>query len=670
MAPLPQQAAQAAQKASQHASHAAARTQTTAENTATKLQKWVQENRNLVIALATGTLVAGGYFLYSRSSALSKKKSQSGSSANDDSNDDDEKASRSASPGGTSAAAKKKKKKNAKKKAASGGNTAAAESSASGATRSDGLPSDPSGPLLDEATDEQLAAMPESEILRLPQERRKALAQHLKSLGNKAYSNRQFDKAIEHYTKAIAAHPMAVFYSNRAACYSNLSKPELVIPDCDEALRMDKTYVKALNRRAVAREQLGSPAEGTADGLGEEKAELLFQSLADFTAVAILGQFKDATATESVERVLRKLATGKAQDILRTREPKLPSPTFVTAYLEAFRHKEVPSLPENASQGDKTLVLAYEALGAKNYPHALSLFNEAIEQGLSNEDLEANAYNMRGTFRFVIGNAKEALSDLERSTSLRPDYVQSWVKKASVHMELSDKEAAFEDFDKAIEANPEDPDIYYHRGQVNFILGEFDAAIKDYEKSTSLDSTFIFSQVQYAVAQYKNGNVGHSTASFRKLLRTFEGSSEAYNYYGELLLDQQKFEEAMDKFDRAIEIEAAKEGSTNVLPMINKALALFQWKQDMAAAEDLCRQALEKDEDCDVAVATLAQLSLQQGKIQDAIKYFERSAKIARTEPELINAITYENASRAQLKFIQDFPEQGAALGQMAGAMM
>ncbi|PWZ01707.1 putative mitochondrial precursor protein import receptor tom70 [Testicularia cyperi] len=654
MAPLPN-----AQQASQQAAQAADRAQVAANNTANKLSKWVEENRNLVIAIATGTLALGGYYLYSRSSAKAKSKGPAADS------DDEEKAGSSTGAGAGAAAAKKKKKRSSKKKTAGSSNNASTDAPAQ---RSDGLPSDPSGPLLDEASDEQLAALPEADILKLPEEKRKSLSQHLKNLGNKAYSNRQFELAISHYTKAIAAHPMAVFYSNRAACYANLSQPEKVVADCNEALKMDKVYVKALNRRAVAKEQLGSPSEGS-EGVGEEKAKQLFDALADFTAVAILGQFKDQNATESVERVLRKLATGKAQDILKNREPKLPSPTFVTAYLEAFRTKPNPTLPEKPTQGDQTLLKAYEALGAKSYPHAFSLFNEAIEQGLSNEDLEANAYNMRGTFKFVIGNAKEALSDLERSTSLRPNYVQSWVKKASVHMELSDKEAAFKDFDKAIEANADDPDIYYHRGQVNFILGEFDAAIKDYEKSTSLDDTFIFSQVQYAVAHYKNGNTGHSTASFRKLLRNFDGSSEAYNYYGELLLDQQKFEEAMEKFDRAIEIEANKTGSTNVLPMINKALALFQWKQDIVAAEDLCRKALDKDEDCDVAVATLAQLSLQQGKIQDAIEYFERSAKIARTEPELINALTYENASRAQLKFIQEFPEQGAALGQMAGMM-
>lgn len=60
----------------------------------------------------------------------------------------------------------------------------------------------------------------------------------------------------------------------------------------------------------------------------------------------------------------------------------------------------------------------------------------------------------------------------------------------------------------------------------------------------------------------------------------------------------------------------------------------------MQQAEDLCKEALEIDPDCDVAIATLAQLSLQQGKISEAIDWFEKSAKLARTEVELTTAIT------------------------------
>jgi import receptor subunit TOM70 len=110
-------------------------------------------------------------------------------------------------------------------------------------------------------------------------QKRKSLAQALKTAGNKAYQSRQFEAAIGYYTKAIAAHPLAVFYSNRAACYSNLNRPEDVIPDCNQALAMDQTYVKALNRRAVAREQIGGDGEGEGT-VGDEKRDLLFQSLA------------------------------------------------------------------------------------------------------------------------------------------------------------------------------------------------------------------------------------------------------------------------------------------------------------------------------------------------------------------------------------------------------
>ena len=52
--------------------------------------------------------------------------------------------------------------------------------------------------------------------------------------------------------------PEPVFYSNRAACYVSMEPPrhEKVVADCDDALKLDARYVKALNRRATALEAL------------------------------------------------------------------------------------------------------------------------------------------------------------------------------------------------------------------------------------------------------------------------------------------------------------------------------------------------------------------------------------------------------------------------------
>lgn len=83
----------------------------------------------------------------------------------------------------------------------------------------------------------------------------------------------------------------------------------------------------------------------------------------------------------------------------------------------------------------------------------------------------------------------------------------------------------------------------------------------------------------------------------------------------------------------------------NVLPLVNKGLALFQWKGDIQAAEQCVSEAVTIDSDSEAAVATLAQLKLQQNRIDEAVKLFEKQVELARSEPELVSALTYKYVS-------------------------
>lgn len=76
----------------------------------------------------------------------------------------------------------------------------------------------------------------------------------------------------------------------------------------------------------------------------------------------------------------------------------------------------------------------------------------------------------------------------------------------------------------------------------------------EYKQSSLLDPSFIFSHIQLAVALYKSGETEKAMHQFRKLIRENEKSPEVYNYYGELLLDQGKFDEAVKNFDKSIEL--------------------------------------------------------------------------------------------------------------------
>ncbi|KAF9512040.1 hypothetical protein BS47DRAFT_1486522 [Hydnum rufescens UP504] len=525
-------------------------------------------------------------------------------------------------------------------------------------------------------TEDESPRLTKTEIEALPETERFETANKFKIKGNAAYQARKFTQAVDLYTQAIeiSPHAEAVYFSNRAACYVNFSPPqyELVVRDCDEALKRDPAYLKALNRRANALEALNR----------------LHEALRDFTTATILDKFQNDAAGASLERVLKKIAQAEARQTISTREPQLPSFTFIYAYLAAFRPRPLPVLPAEPSQGDRTLLLAYEALEAQDYAHSCSLANEAIEQGISWDLGKAEGFNLRGTFKFLTGNSLGARDDLEAALAIIPGFIQVWVKVASVHMELGNTEATFAAFASALSHNPDDPDIYYHRGQVNFILQQFKEAEADYVKSTALDSTFVFSHIQLAVAQYKTEQTAASMATFRRTMKAFPQRSEPQNYYGELLLDQRRFSDAVEKFDRAIELERQKcvayfvvltrltidaphqEAYERTSLSSNKALTIYQWQQDLPAAERLLREALKIDPDCDSAIATLAQLTLQQGRLDDAVELFSKHASIARTEPELEQALTFKYATAAQRQFLKEFPHMASQMSQLAHSMM
>ncbi|KAI8596449.1 mitochondrial precursor protein import receptor tom70 [Dissophora ornata] len=571
------------------------------------VQKFVQDKDwKFYAAVASVSLLAGAGIYY-----LTRPSSTSGA--------DEPKSTKS----------KSKKKKN-KKKAASNKESTSEDKADSPAAPEKGKEAE---------SNEDVETMSAATIAGLTQQKRLEHANTLKTRGNSMYSAKKWEEAIRLYSQAIAFNPDPVFYSNRAACYSVIGKFENVIEDTTLALKMNPTYVKALGRRAHAYESTGKHQE----------------AMHDYTALCILDGFKNETFAQSMERNLKKVADVKAKEILKTREERLPSRTFMSAYLDSFRKTDVPETkPENVETGDAQFQLAEYYLAQREYQQAMEAYNKAIELDTTHM---AKALNMRGTFTFLIGDGKKALADFDKAIELDPNYVQTYIKRGSIFMEQGDAGKTFGEFETAISIDAEDPNIYYHRGQVFFITGEYESAARDYVKSIELEPKFVFSHIQYGVAQYKLGNISDAMNIFKKALKDFPDSGDVNNYYGELLLDQQQFDQAFERFDKAIKLKPS-----NPLPYINKALLVFQWKQDPAGAERLCLQSLESDPECDVAIATLGQLFLQQGKIERAIEFFDKSIDMARTEAELTSALGFREAANSQLVFARDYPEQSKAL--------
>lgn len=64
----------------------------------------------------------------------------------------------------------------------------------------------------------------------------------------------------------------------------------------------------------------------------------------------------------------------------------------------------------------------------------------------------------------------------------------------------------------------------------------------------------------------------------------------------------------------------------------------------------------------------MAQLLLPQGRVTEALEFFERAAELSRTEAEIVNALSYAEATRTQLEVSEKYPQLAARLSQMESA--
>jgi import receptor subunit TOM70 len=267
---------------------------------------------------------------------------------------------------------------------------------------------------------------------------------NFKSKGNKCFRDLKYDEAIDCYSNAINDCPkdkteeLSTFYQNRAASYEMLRKYEEVIEDCNQAIDLNKRYVKALVRRAKAQEAIGNTSS----------------ALFDITAVCILEQFQNQTNLMMTDRLLREQSKVKAKALFKSRTPRLPSEHFISHYFMSYSKDPILKNCE-----PKDIVQHLEELKQKQ---------EGSDQPLPEYLL------LRGTIEILKGNIENGEKDLEELIKLNncdlDIKVNSLIKLGTIKVQDIGREDSFTTalkcFDEAINLDANNPDIYLHRAQV------------------------------------------------------------------------------------------------------------------------------------------------------------------------------------------------------------
>lgn len=99
-----------------------------------------------------------------------------------------------------------------------------------------------------------------------------------KEEGNAFFRNKEYDEALEAYSRAITYCPeddkenLSTFYGNRSAAYFSLEEWELVVEDCTAAVELKPDYVKVLARRMLANEKLEKYEEALRGNYGQGRS--------------------------------------------------------------------------------------------------------------------------------------------------------------------------------------------------------------------------------------------------------------------------------------------------------------------------------------------------------------------------------------------------------------
>lgn len=114
-------------------------------------------------------------------------------------------------------------------------------------------------------------------------------ATKLKEQGNAFFKAKEYDKAVECFTRAIYTVPidtdryhynLSVCYGNRAACFMQKKQFQDALRDCDKSLTLNPTYVKVMMRRSKANEGLDKMEDALEDAKSALKAAPSFTKAA------------------------------------------------------------------------------------------------------------------------------------------------------------------------------------------------------------------------------------------------------------------------------------------------------------------------------------------------------------------------------------------------------
>ncbi|OMP02194.1 Tetratricopeptide TPR-1 [Corchorus capsularis] len=265
---------------------------------------------------------------------------------------------------------------------------------------------------------------PEPEPMEISEEEKekkekKEMSLKEKEAGNAAYKKKDFETAIQHYTKALELDDEDISYlTNRAAVYLEMGKYEECIKDCDKAvergreLRSDfKMIARALTRKGTALVKMAKTSK-------------------DYEP--------------AIETFQKALTEHRNPDTLK----KLNEAEKAKKDLEQQEYFDPKKADEEREKGN-------ECFKQMKYPEAVKHYTESLRRNPK----DPKAYSNRAACYTKLGALPEGLKDAEKCIELDPTFSKGYTRKGAVQFFMKEYDKALETYQEGLKHDPNNQEL-------------------------------------------------------------------------------------------------------------------------------------------------------------------------------------------------------------------
>lgn len=411
-------------------------------------------------------------------------------------------------------------------------------------------------------------------VLLVQAARAEETAETLLGQGRQHYARRDYDKALDCFSRAIQAAPAdARCHDWRGLVLMHKSQPEQALKHIEKALQLDARLPSAYLHRAylrLARKEFKEAVSDFSRAIElDANGEVAYYSLC-YRAYA---SFK-LTPPEVYAKQGKGTDPPGHADVASALElrPELPDAYFLRG---ALRNEYLGDTRTAGADYDKAIAIEPTRLDFLNVramlryqmgeprEKVLADLNAAIELdrryappyiACAYDAQLALVYVNRGLVRSDTPKSEQALQDFSEAVRLDPDNVVARLNRGAQLAEFQRYEEAMTDFDRAIKVDPGFWLAYRHRGCLLTDLGRLHEALADFDQCLRLAPKRPEVYNDRGNVYDKKGEKDKALADFTKAISLNPADWRYYLNRGAVYFDLEQYEKAIADFSKTIEL--------------------------------------------------------------------------------------------------------------------